>query len=340
MEESRAFQFSLIRAIFDVSLDGILVSDNTDRMFGCNKRLSETLEIRVPDILPGPVAEGSMGTHRDLLARCADLVNDPEELERRVEEICNDPDINDKTQIELKDGRTLERFTSSLRDKSGEYLGRVWFFRDISERKIAQQKLHDAYKAVEALAATDSLTGIANRRRFDQVLNTEWRRGLRDRSSLSLLMIDVDLFKSYNDEYGHPQGDTCLKQIAEVIQNAIARPGDMVARFGGEEFTVILPRTDRAGALNLAMEICEAMRGRKIRHEDNPAGAVTLSVGCATMLPAFGEHAVGLIELADEALYEAKHRGRNQVCASEARAEGATEFPPPGVTDSNIGHFA
>src|ERR1019366_2356353 len=113
----------------------------------------------------------------------------------------------------------------------GKYLGRVWFFRDVTAQKNAEQQLQDAYNAVEALAVTDALTGLANRRRFDQCLTSEWRRAMRDRNPLSLLMIDADMFKSYNDTYGHPRGDSCLKQIAESAQDVVSRPGDLVARF-------------------------------------------------------------------------------------------------------------
>ena len=186
--------------------------------------------------------------------------------------------------------------------------------RDVTERKLAEKKLKEAYKALEALAATDSLTGLANRRQFEETLNGEWRRGLRDHCRISLLMIDADLFKSYNDRYGHMRGDSCLKQIAEAAQDVVARPGDLVARFGGEEFAVILPNTGREGALQLANEINEAMRAKSLEHRDNPAGIVTVSIGCATIAPAFGLHAVDLIEQADKALYMAKRSGRDRAC--------------------------
>jgi len=197
--------------------------------------------------------------------------------------------------------------------KTGAPSGILNIVRDITERKLAEAKLQDAYHAVEALAATDALTGLANRRRFDQQLLSEWRRGVRDKTPLSVLMIDADLFKLYNDAYGHTRGDGCLKQIAEAAQDVINRPGDLVARFGGEEFAVVLPNTDNDGAMLLANEICQAMRQRRLSHAGNPFGIVTVSVGCATTIPAFGRNRSDLIESADEALYEAKHCGRNQV---------------------------
>lgn len=220
----------------------------------------------------------------------------------------------------------VEASLKALRDpRTGVVSGTLNIIRDISERRIAQEKLEDAYKAVEALAATDPLTGLANRRRFDQVLVHEWRRALREQSPVSLLMIDADLFKAYNDEYGHLRGDACLKQIAETAMDVVARPGDLLTRFGGEEFAVILPHTDVDGALNVGRALCESMRARKLPHIGNPHGIVTVSVGCATMVPTLGTHPVNLVELADEALYDAKRRGRNQVCIGKSKAGSLAE---------------
>jgi diguanylate cyclase (GGDEF)-like protein/PAS domain S-box-containing protein len=189
--------------------------------------------------------------------------------------------------------------------------------RDISERKRAEQQLEEAYRTVEALALTDGLTGLANRRHFDQYLSSEWRRAMRERQPLSILMIDADFFKPYNDTYGHTRGDSCLKQIAEACQDVAARPGDLVARFGGEEFVVILPNTTCEGARQVAEEICEAVRLRRLPHRGNQPEIVTVSVGCATTVPQFGRHSLDLIERADEALYKAKQHGRNQVYSSD-----------------------
>lgn len=187
--------------------------------------------------------------------------------------------------------------------------------REITQRKLAEQQLAEAYRAVEAMAITDALTGLANRRRFDQCLTIEWRRGMRDRKPLSLLLIDADLFKSYNDAYGHLRGDNCLKQIAEAIQDVVSRPGDLVARFGGEEFAVILPDTPTSGAFQLAQDICAVMRNRQLPHAGNPAGVVTISAGSATLVPQLGQHAVSLVDCADQALYQAKRSGRDRACA-------------------------
>ena len=200
---------------------------------------------------------------------------------------------------------------------TGVTIGILNMVRDISERKRAEHELKRANAALEALAITDALTGLGNRRRFDQSMATEWRRGMRKQEPLSLLLLDVDWFKSYNDTYGHTRGDSCLKQIAEGALDVVTRPGDLVARIGGEEFAVILPDTPTHGAMEVANLICAAIRGRHLEHNTNPVGYVTVSAGCATIVPALGQQSCVLVERADAALYAAKHAGRNQVCSAE-----------------------
>jgi two-component system chemotaxis family response regulator WspR len=163
---------------------------------------------------------------------------------------------------------------------------------------------------------------VANRRRFDEVMEVEWRRAIRNKQPLSLLLVDVDHFKLYNDTFGHLRGDSCLQQIAESSTDVVVRPGDLVARYGGEEFGVILPNTDEHGARTIAEKICESLRNRRIHHPgnisvNNPSGIVTVSVGCCTLVPTPRQLPSRIIDLADRALYQAKHDGRNQVaCAA------------------------
>jgi diguanylate cyclase (GGDEF)-like protein/PAS domain S-box-containing protein len=196
--------------------------------------------------------------------------------------------------------------------------------REITERKHAEQQLEDAYHAVEALSVTDPLTGLANRRRFDQALAAEWRRALREQNPLSLLLIDADHFKNFNDTYGHPSGDSCLKQIANAVLSGATRASDLAARIGGEEFVVLLPNTSGDGARNLASHICEIMRSREIPHSGNPFGIATVSVGCATVVPQPGQSFSFLVDLADQALYAAKHAGRNCI------------FPPGYILENEM----
>jgi diguanylate cyclase (GGDEF)-like protein len=163
------------------------------------------------------------------------------------------------------------------------------------------------------LLSTDSLTGIANRRRFDEALDREWRRCQRAGMPLSLLMIDVDHFKPYNDHLGHQQGDECLRQVARLLVDGTGRPGDLVARYGGEEFLCLLPDTGMAGALAVANRLSAAMRQADIHHPRSPAGArLTISIGAATAKDLSGAPNA-LMAFVDKLLYAAKAAGRNQV---------------------------
>jgi len=327
-EQSREFQLSLIRAIYEVSLDGVLVVNNEGDVVSLNKRFSEIWKLPPSDISERLHEECFFVTDELLLSQVADRLKDPKAFIKRIQELYADPDENDQSHVELKDGRTLERYSASLRSNQGQHFGRVWFFRDISELMRTKQKLQEAYNTVESLAITDALTGLANRRRFDQYLATEWGRSMRVHSLLSLLMIDVDFFKRHNDIYGHPRGDNCLKQVAEAVQDVVTRPGDLIARFGGDEFAVILPNTGNDGAMQVAREICESMSNRGLPHSGNPRGIVTISVGCATLVPSFGQHSSNLVELADGALYKAKQSGRDHVCnANTMESESLADKP-------------
>jgi diguanylate cyclase (GGDEF)-like protein/PAS domain S-box-containing protein len=217
---------------------------------------------------------------------------------------------------------------------TGRPIGYLNLVRDITERKRAEEHLQSAYRAMESLVVVDALTGIANRRRFDEALATEWRRALREGDKLSLLLIDADHFKRYNDTYGHVRGDSCLKQIAEAALDVVLRPGDLVARYGGEEFAVVLPGTDEIGAKAVAEDICQAVRNRRLPHEGNAPGIVTVSVGCATVIPMRGKSAQDLIESADQALYRAKGRGRNRVVVAgiPSRPDASPQYTELPIT--------
>ncbi|WP_420240013.1 diguanylate cyclase [Telmatobacter bradus] len=218
----------------------------------------------------------------------------------------------------------IEVSLSMVRDpQSGQPSGVLNFIRDISVRKNAEISLREAYDAVEALSVTDPLTGLANRRRFDKYLHQEWRRAIRTHEPLSLLMVDVDNFKKYNDTYGHPRGDNCLKQIAEAALDVAMRSTDLVARFGGEEFVVVLPSTDHTNALHVAGELCAAVRDRQLPHSQNILGVVTVSVGGATLIPNNELQMRDLIEMADQAVYAAKQAGRNQVCSGNNKVDSS-----------------
>jgi len=194
-----------------------------------------------------------------------------------------------------------------------EPIGFVNVVRDVTARKAAEEELNRAFRLVENLAMQDGLTGIANRRRFEEKMDEEWRRAMRDRSLLSVLMIDVDHFKLYNDLYGHVVGDRCLRQIAAATQQVIHRSSDLFARYGGEEFVVVLPNTDSNGALLVAEQIRRAVESLGLPHTGNPNGLVTVSIGCATQTLRHDSVPTAPVDAADQALYQAKSAGRNRV---------------------------
>ena len=171
-----------------------------------------------------------------------------------------------------------------------------------------------AEKGQAALARQDRLSQLANRLGFDEALSQAWRRALRERQPLSLVMIDADQFKQFNDSYGHPEGDKVLAAIGGAIGGAVRRPGDIAARYGGEEFAVLLPNTDTEGAMRVAETIRKQVAGMAITHELSVYGVVTLSLGVATILPSKTLSPQALVANADRALYAAKTGGRNRVC--------------------------
>jgi diguanylate cyclase (GGDEF)-like protein len=181
----------------------------------------------------------------------------------------------------------------------------------MTEHKDLEQKL-------AALAALDGLTGIANRRHFDEHLEREWARARRDGTALSLLLIDVDHFKKYNDRYGHQAGDVCIKSVAQMLATQARRPADEAARYGGEEFVLLLPDTDRAGCELIGKNIRDSFAVLGIDHELNlPSQKVTVSIGGATAdWPAAQAQSSSLIEAADRALYSAKDEGRDRLVMS------------------------
>ena len=180
--------------------------------------------------------------------------------------------------------------------------------------EIETIRLEKAKADLELLSSSDVLTGLANRRHFDAFLDTEWRTSIRYRTQLSLLFLDVDDFKAYNDHYGHQAGDVCLQKIASVIRESIHRSHDMCARYGGEEFIVLLPNTSQESALQVAEKIRKCVELEDIPHTYSRVSPhVTISVGVVSMIPHAGLSQNFLIEMADKALYKAKKMGRNQI---------------------------
>jgi len=203
----------------------------------------------------------------------------------------------------------METSMRPTRTASGEIDGFIVVSRDITRQKDLEGKL-------ETLATEDGLTGIANRRRFDQRLQEEWAKAHRERTCVALLMIDLDNFKRYNDRYGHPSGDECLRAVARILAAQSQRSTDLAARYGGEEFAILLPNTDAAGCARIGERIRWSLRQAGMRHEHNPPShLVTASLGGATCWPGIDRSAdlQSLIEAADQALYAAKAAGRDRL---------------------------
>jgi diguanylate cyclase (GGDEF)-like protein len=174
--------------------------------------------------------------------------------------------------------------------------------------------LAQANETLKRMSLVDPLTGIANRRCMDEHLNQEWGRSQRTGEPVSFLFIDVDYFKKYNDSYGHQAGDRCLIEVARCIAEAVNRPGDLAARFGGEEFAVVLPMTDVEGALTVAESIMALMERRALPHRASDVSPhVTLSIGAASMIASPGMSPSSLVDLADAAVYRSKEQGRDQI---------------------------
>ncbi|BAN48158.1 sensor domain-containing diguanylate cyclase [Metapseudomonas resinovorans] len=201
-----------------------------------------------------------------------------------------------------------------MRNPEGEVEALIGFMFDISERKQAEQQLIDLQKQLEEYSYKDGLTGVANRRMFDSMLDVEWANAQRTGESLSLILLDIDYFKQYNDHYGHIQGDDCLKSVGQALMNAAIRPRDFVARFGGEEFVLILPATDEPAARQVAERCRKLIREQCIPHERSAiASLLTISLGVGTIAPGHGDAALPFIQAVDRLLYQAKQQGRNRL---------------------------
>ncbi|MFK0310345.1 diguanylate cyclase [Pseudomonas sp. NPDC090233] len=184
--------------------------------------------------------------------------------------------------------------------------------RQLRERIAIERALHRAHQTLKSLALTDSLTGLGNRRRLDAVFEAEIRRARRQGYALAVVMLDLDYFKLYNDRYGHPAGDQCLRRFAELLQQALKRPADLAVRYGGEEFTVLLPNTDVQGAVLVVEEILQLLRRQMLEHTASPLGRVSASAGIAVGHPAIDScNQESLMAAADGALYKAKRQGRD-----------------------------
>jgi len=304
-EDDLSSSLSLLNATLESTADGILVTNNNGHISCWNQKFIDLWHI--PEELMNTTVPYPVTNHiKAQVAR-------PEEFFDKVMELYDDPEASCVDTLALTDGRFFRRFSQPQRIGT-TVVGRVWSFDDITDQKKAEGALEESNRKLEALSMTDGLTGIANRRCFDDTLVPEYARHARSGSQLSLIMLDIDHFKLFNDCYGHIAGDECLRQIGQVIAGCAVRAADLPARYGGEEFICILPETDSVGAHAIAEKIRRSIQELGIPHKESPvAGCVTASLGVITATCRAGGSAVDIVAQADAQLYRAKSTGRNRV---------------------------
>lgn len=312
-DDSRVVRLGLARLIA-VFYDGeVLLADSGEEairiLAGRTREDGEEVDLLLID----QVMEGMSGAQTCLALRSKDrwldlpiivmtASHDDEVLEDAFRSGANDFILKPPNKVELR-----ARISSLLQ------LKREMNARKEKERHLeqAQEKLQRLVLHLEQISIRDPLTGIANRRQFDDRLALEWRRTRRNRQPLGILMIDIDFFKKFNDRYGHLEGDRCLCKVALALHNSVHRAGDLCARYGGEEFVILMPDTGIEGAEKVARRCVAKVAAEQIAHEDEPNGIVTVSIGVATVIPENDEK-LALLERADDALYVAKESGRNR----------------------------
>jgi len=296
-------QNSLVKAIVEASLEGILVVDEKGIIVSHNQQFVDIWRIpkyKLSGLEPGTAIGAD---DNPILAHNVGCVKDEQGFLARILELYQNPHLDDHCEIELKDGRILDRHSTVLRNSEGHYLGRVWFFRDITPQKQTEAKLME-------LATQDPLTGVANRRYFFERAHQEFTRSKRQSIPLSIVEMDIDYFKQINDQYGHPAGDEVLKSLCAVSQ-PLLREVDTFARLGGEEFAVLLPDTDMKGATRLAERLLQSIAATNLSFEGSQFKC-TISVGVATLKLEDASIDDCLLR-ADRAMYNAKRNGRNRV---------------------------
>jgi len=299
-EKTLLWKTTFLEALVDSTFDGILILDEHEGKVTHNQRVAEMWN------MPPDVAE-SKDPEQHIAFLLASIKN-PEDFYNKVEQTYRNPNDTIRSEFELKNGMVVEAFSYPVLDgKGADRYGRIWMFRDITE-------IRRYWDMLESLSTTDGLTGVSNRRRLDDFLEREWRRSMRDGSELSLLLMDIDYFKEFNDRYGHLAGDECLRRVAQALGRTARRAGDLVARYGGDEFACVLVGTGEKGAEEVARRCLDEVAGLNIPHEDSSvADHVTMTIGAATTLPTKGEDYSDLISQADRSLYAAKQKGRNKV---------------------------
>lgn len=312
-------QNNLIRTVFNSSLDPIGFFDSDGYLTGGNQPFAEMFGLnqediagkRVQDVLPDGQGQRHWQENQLILATGE---------EKCYEEL-----------VLLADDRQVwyEVRKGPYDDESSGESGVILVARDVTERKQTEQQLADAIMQLEELSFVDALTQVANRRSFDEKLTQLWLTHRREQGPLSLILLDIDCFKQFNDNYGHQSGDVALRKVAEVISGTTKRSTDLVARYGGEEFAILLPQTEKEGASKVAGDLLASLKACAIEHEYSEVDAhLTISIGVATIVPQANMDYGDLIEAADMALYQAKRTGRNKFCVAPASEGGKVRHLP------------
>lgn len=299
--------------------DGLAMFDNRGYLLFCNDNYRSAFPLsayarqpgaHITDILRAAVRNGE---RKDIPTNVS---------EAAIQDAASGLFLERDTEVALSDGRWL-----SLRTRSMQGGSALVVVSDISATKQAELSLRQLADQMKGLAETDELTGIANRRAFDAAISAECHKAAIDGAPVSLLVIDVDRFKAYNDAYGHPAGDSCLKQVGECLRALAKRPSDVVARYGGEEFVALFPGTDLKAASGLAEKFRSALEQRNIPHSGSEHGIVTASIGVSSMTGYNVQLSPAeLVSRADEAVYRAKNAGRNRVEASSSAQNRRDQF--------------
>jgi diguanylate cyclase (GGDEF)-like protein len=294
------FDRSLLRAIQEASPDAILVVNGQGEIVSFNQRFLDTWQIDNSYLKAHQRDDGSVAEEK-LMQPAIKLLKDPDAFLARVGQLYADPTAEDLCEVELNDNRVLERHSVGLQSQAGQYLGRVWFFRDITSRKALEVSLRHR-------ASIDTLTGEMNRRHFFDCAKKEFTRARDNNLPLAILMIDLDHFKSVNDNYGHAAGDAVLELTCKRWRNVL-RSRDILGRVGGEEFAVLVPQGNIANTRAVAQRLSQAIRGAPF-DLDGQEIFCSISIGLTLITPADAT-VKDALSRADEALYQAKNAGRD-----------------------------
>jgi|BioPla2DNA2_1021312.scaffolds.fasta_scaffold07438_1 diguanylate cyclase (GGDEF)-like protein/PAS domain S-box-containing protein len=312
MRKSLQESQSQFQMVVETAIEGIVILDEDFRITFANEKMASSLGYTVEEMVGRDYQSFFPEDQRQLAAF--------QESKRRQGQ-----DSVYECGLLGKDGQ--ERWflvsATAILDEQGKFVGSFAMLSDISERKAMELALEESNRRLTELSNTDSLTGIPNRRSFDAVLEREYSRLQRTRSKLSVIMLDLDHFKAYNDRYGHVSGDNCLRQVGAVLAECVGRSVDLAARYGGEEFACILPDTDLAGSVRVAERIKQRIEDLKIEHKDSPVSPyMTASFGVITVEYCRDLSPEDVVHLADQLLYKAKAAGRNRIVSAQWVDEG------------------